>query len=212
MGVKGPVIDFVMCNPPFYGEGEVGGREDGRERTVMTKSESVTDGGELTFVSRMIADSLSHQHSITWYSAMVSKLSNLKTLAKSLKQYLSGGWIRTTEFRNGQVTRYGLAWSFGEYSTRFEVEEEVGVVERRLVEFFGSDERIEWWVKREQGRGSCEVLVEATFDFTVDGDAVAKARREVRGLFDRVEGEVGRSNRRWKRRRKQEEEAAGNGK
>lgn len=43
---------MVVCNPPFYGEDE----ERSYER-IIADSETRTEGGELTFIRRMISES-----------------------------------------------------------------------------------------------------------------------------------------------------------
>ena len=64
-------IDFTMCNPPFFAETE---GEKSNDRTThrplpnsistATESEKVTEGGEVAFVRRMIAESLECKHTV----------------------------------------------------------------------------------------------------------------------------------------------------
>jgi 23S rRNA A1618 N6-methylase RlmF len=134
-----PQFDFCMTNPPFYSSEEDARSArsgDGRERADMTLNEGVYEGGEVAFVSDIIQDSLQlqlllHQHdntmtstsststgTCTWYTSMVGHKSSLAILKKQLLYehglglFASRGNVRTTEFVQGQTSRWGIAWSF----------------------------------------------------------------------------------------------------
>jgi 23S rRNA A1618 N6-methylase RlmF len=61
---EGERYDFTMCNPPFFAERSemVGNRSGHRPQPSSvctgTESEILTSGGEVTFVGKMIDDSL----------------------------------------------------------------------------------------------------------------------------------------------------------
>eukprot|EP01024_Parvocaulis_polyphysoides_P055102 TRINITY_DN5610_c0_g1_i8.p1 TRINITY_DN5610_c0_g1~~TRINITY_DN5610_c0_g1_i8.p1 ORF type:complete len:171 (-),score=14.90 TRINITY_DN5610_c0_g1_i8:273-749(-) len=71
-------FDFSMCNPPFF--------ENSDDRSAGTKSEMSCEGGEETFVKKMIQESQSEKtkNQITWFTTMLGR----KQSFKNLKQYL----------------------------------------------------------------------------------------------------------------------------
>jgi Predicted SAM-dependent methyltransferase len=109
-------LDFCMTNPPFYScesEASAPRAGDQRERTDMAFHESVYPGGERGFALDMMYDSLVYRNEITWYSLMISKKTNLIALQKELENIgLSRGSIRTAEFDQGKMKRWGIAWTF----------------------------------------------------------------------------------------------------
>jgi len=115
-------FDFVMTNPPFYSSREEaqGPRAgDGRKRTDMTIHESVYKGGEFGFISDMIQDSLLLRSRITWYTSMIGKKSTQKEVEKKLRAIgFPRGNFRTTQFIQGNTTRWGIAWTFQEVPER----------------------------------------------------------------------------------------------
>lgn len=111
-------VDFVMTNPPFYDPStmeHVNPRAgDGRARTAMTVSEGSYPGGEIGFVTEMIADSLRLGHerqSPRWFSSMLGKKTSLTLLQKTLTHVLGPAHVRVTEYGPGQYTRWFLAWT-----------------------------------------------------------------------------------------------------
>ncbi len=113
-------FDFCMTNPPFYAtvdEATTPRAGDERDRTPMTTFESVYPGspigGEVKFVLDMIHGSLHHKDHITWFTAMLGKKSSLIPIEKKLESLgLSRGCIRKTEFLQGKMIRWGIAWTF----------------------------------------------------------------------------------------------------
>ena len=115
-------FDFCMTNPPFYSntdEATMPRSGDERNRTDMTFNESVYPGGEVGFALDMMHDSFAMRHEITWYTLMLSKKSSLIFLEKELAALgFHRGSIRTTEFVQGKMIRWGLAWTFLSSSPR----------------------------------------------------------------------------------------------
>ncbi|KAL0484163.1 Mettl16 [Acrasis kona] len=108
--------DFVVCNPPFFSSEEESEKRNPKTSRQATNSELQTTGGEVSFVCRMIDDSVSIGTNITWYSTMLGKKSSIKPI----KQYLSScniSLIYTTEFVQGKTQRWGLAWNMHPEST-----------------------------------------------------------------------------------------------
>lgn len=116
LGLNRP-FDFIMCNPPFYDPNEeeqlIGTPRagDGRDRTAMTVSEGHYPGGEIGFVTDMIADSLQVGHSSLWFSSMLGKKTSLVMVEKLLYHILGPGHVETTEYGPGQYTRWFIAWT-----------------------------------------------------------------------------------------------------
>jgi 23S rRNA (adenine1618-N6)-methyltransferase len=111
-----------MTNPPFYSTlHEADGYRigDGRERTEMTTSEAVYEGGEYAFISDMIHDSMVLRSRITWYTSMMGKKTTLQAIEKKLRSIGFGrANIRSTEFIQGKTRRWGIAWTFQESPER----------------------------------------------------------------------------------------------
>ena len=119
--INAPLLDFVMTNPPFYSSKEEASAPrsgDGRARTDMTLSEGVYPGGELGFVTDIIADGRELGEGVTWYTAMLGRKSSLESLAGQLGRELGKGRVRTTEFVQGQTRRWGLAWTYRDAALR----------------------------------------------------------------------------------------------
>ncbi|KAK2980581.1 hypothetical protein RJ640_029168 [Escallonia rubra] len=106
----GEKFDFCMCNPPFFETIEEAGLNP-KTSCGGTPAEMVCPGGEQAFISRIIEDSVQLKQSFRWYTSMVGRKSNLKTLISHLRS-VGVSVVKTTEFVQGQTCRWGLAWSF----------------------------------------------------------------------------------------------------
>ncbi|XP_020241317.1 methyltransferase-like protein 16 homolog isoform X2 [Asparagus officinalis] len=106
----GEHFDFCMCNPPFFESvGEAG--LNPRTSCGGTPEEMVCHGGERAFVTRIIEDSVVLKHSFRWFTSMIGRKSNLKSLISKLRE-VGVSVVKTTEFVQGKTCRWGLAWSF----------------------------------------------------------------------------------------------------
>lgn len=106
----GEKFDFCMCNPPFFETMEEAGLNP-KTACGGTPEEMVCPGGEETFIGQIIEDSAHLKHTFRWYTSMVGRKTNLKTLISKLRE-LGVSIVKTTEFVQGQTSRWGLAWSF----------------------------------------------------------------------------------------------------
>lgn len=97
------LLDFAMCNPPFFASlDEIGSAHGphGKGAGVAPHAcadEMLTPGGELSFVTAMVCDSLRLQKAVGWYSSMVGKKGTLRRVLALLR----GAGVRnmrTTEF------------------------------------------------------------------------------------------------------------------
>ncbi|KAG2308017.1 hypothetical protein Bca4012_083025 [Brassica carinata] len=103
-------FDFCMCNPPFFETFEEAGLNP-KTSCGGTPAEMVCVGGEQAFVTRIIQDSAVLKQRFRWYTSMLGKKANLKLLISKLWQ-VGVTVVKTTEFVQGQTSRWGLAWSF----------------------------------------------------------------------------------------------------
>ncbi|KAK3389466.1 hypothetical protein B0H63DRAFT_492402 [Podospora didyma] len=111
-------IDFVMTNPPFYvSEDEMLASANEKERPPNSACtgapvEMVCHGGEVTFVGRLLRESLVLRERVQWYTSMVGKASSLPPLITELRKNNIDNFA-VTEFVQGNKTRrWALGWSF----------------------------------------------------------------------------------------------------
>lgn len=111
-------FDFCMTNPPFYkSEEEMVESAAQKSRPPFTactgsKTEMVTDGGEVGFVERILRESLALRERVQWYTAMFGFLSSLTSFIEKLREHNIDNFA-VTEFVQGNKTRrWALGWSF----------------------------------------------------------------------------------------------------
>ena len=76
------------------------------------KHEMTTEGGEVNFVIKIIKESKLHQSTIKIFTAMLGRkrsINELKQILKSDKEVKS---VTVSEFCQGRIMRWGLAWTF----------------------------------------------------------------------------------------------------
>mmetsp|Transcript_14658 Transcript_14658/g.34872 ORF Transcript_14658/g.34872 Transcript_14658/m.34872 type:complete len:446 (+) Transcript_14658:653-1990(+) len=106
----GEAFHFSMCNPPFFASAEEAGRNP-NTACGGTAAEMVCRGGELAFVQAMLEESASLGPRVHWYTTMLGKKSSLKELRKQLHA-MRVPVVRSTQFYQGETSRWALAWSF----------------------------------------------------------------------------------------------------
>ncbi|XP_023938566.2 U6 small nuclear RNA (adenine-(43)-N(6))-methyltransferase isoform X2 [Bicyclus anynana] len=112
-------FEFCMCNPPFYTnieelwESRSPARPEPKNGFTGSPHELITEGGELQFCRKIIEESKLHKDKILIFTTMVGHKFNLKELIIDLKA--DGIKYTTTEFCQGRVTRWGLAWTYQNY-------------------------------------------------------------------------------------------------
>lgn len=75
--------------------------------------EMVCEGGETTFVGRILEESLLLRERVTWYTAMFGMVSSLEVMVEKLREKAIDNYA-VTEFVQGNKTRrWAVAWSFG---------------------------------------------------------------------------------------------------
>ncbi|EAA58531.1 hypothetical protein AN6713.2 [Aspergillus nidulans FGSC A4] len=109
-----------MCNPPFYSsQDEMVASAKDKDRPPFSactgaEIEMVTRGGEVSFVSRIVTESIALQDKVLWYTSMLGKLSSVSTLIERLIE-LGNTNYAVTEFVQGNKTRrWAIAWSWAD--------------------------------------------------------------------------------------------------
>jgi 23S rRNA (adenine1618-N6)-methyltransferase len=116
---------FTICNPPFHAsaaEAEKGNlRKTGNLQNAKAKktvlnfggehSELWCEGGELAFITQMIYESARYPAQCFWFTTLVSKYENLKSIHRIL-QKVNAVEIRTVEMAQGQKNSRFVAWTF----------------------------------------------------------------------------------------------------
>ncbi|KAL4940127.1 hypothetical protein BDV06DRAFT_224369 [Aspergillus oleicola] len=113
-------LDYTMCNPPFYAsQDEMIASAKEKERPPFSactgaEVEMVTSGGEISFVTRMIFESVELKDRVLWYTSMLGKLSSVSVLVEKLIE-LGNNNYAVTEFVQGNKTRrWAIAWSWAD--------------------------------------------------------------------------------------------------
>lgn len=126
---------FCMCNPPFHESAEQARAGSLRKVKNLSRNKSKRgtqksfsslntalnfagqsnelwcEGGELTFIKRMIVESREYAQQITWFSSLVSKKEHLTAIYKSLREQ-GITQIKTVDMAQGQKISRFVAWRF----------------------------------------------------------------------------------------------------
>lgn len=120
-------FDFTVCNPPFHASADAA-RQQSRRRWDNLESKaglSITphqsfggqanelycEGGEAGFLQRLILESAEFSQQVFWFSSLVSKGANAKTLEQQLRG-LGATDVRVMPMAQGQKQSRLLAWTF----------------------------------------------------------------------------------------------------
>lgn len=119
---------FTMCNPPFHASKE-DALKGSRRKVKNLKGEAVNDpalnfagqsnelwckGGEIAFLKKMIKQSVEYKKQVLYFSTLVSKQENLKTIYKLLKRF--GADHKTVQMKQGNKLTRIVVWSFEEHN------------------------------------------------------------------------------------------------
>lgn len=118
-------IDLSICNPPFHSSFEQA--QSGTVRKLKNlKQKKITsvvqnfggqnnelwcEGGEIRFIKDMIIESKRFAKSVLWFSSLVSKESNLKSVYASLKS-IEAVDVKTINMAQGNKISRIVAWTF----------------------------------------------------------------------------------------------------
>ena len=69
------------------------------------------DGGELSFITQMIFESVKYPKQCYWFTTLVSKKDHLKSIYKALSK-VDASVVKTIEMSQGQKISRLVAWTF----------------------------------------------------------------------------------------------------
>ena len=131
-------FDITVCNPPFHGSMQDVLDANNRKQSKLQKNrarrnpnvqankfadaknnlnfggqnaELWTEGGEFSFISRMINESVGYAQQVNWFTTLVSRAENLKPLDALLRK-VGARQIKTINMQHGQKASRILAWRF----------------------------------------------------------------------------------------------------
>lgn len=115
-------FSFTICNPPFHSSSQEALNGTIRKNVNLGISKNTLnfggqntelwcDGGELGFITQMIYESAKYSMQCLWFTTLVSKQSNLKSIYKTLGK-VNVASIKTIEVSQGQKISRIVAWTF----------------------------------------------------------------------------------------------------
>jgi 23S rRNA (adenine1618-N6)-methyltransferase len=112
---------FTICNPPFHSSQLHANKASMRKATHLgnqkvlnfggQNTELWCNGGEIGFITQMIYESVKYPLNCFWFTTLVSKKDNLKTIFKTLNK-VGAIEIKTIEMTQGQKMSRIVAWTF----------------------------------------------------------------------------------------------------
>ena len=114
--------NVVVCNPPFHSSPEEAwASSDKKNRNLGLKrnnqnfggqnNELWCEGGEVSFIIKMIQESVPFKNNVQWFSTMVSKSTTLPMVYDELKR-LNAVSFKTIDLAQGQKKSRIVAWTF----------------------------------------------------------------------------------------------------
>jgi 23S rRNA (adenine1618-N6)-methyltransferase len=118
-------FDISICNPPFHASQEdalkgsqrkiknLSGKESSNPTLNFSgvSNEMVYEGGELRFIKNMIKESKKFAKNAYWFTTLVSKQSNLKSIQKALSK-VEAVEVKEISMGTGNKSTRIVAWSF----------------------------------------------------------------------------------------------------
>ena len=116
---------FAICNPPFHASAMEAAKANHRKTNNLENSktnqpllnfggqnsELWCDGGEIRFLTQMVYESAKFPLNCFWFTTLVSKKENLKSIYKTL-QKVNAVAVKTIDMAQGQKTSRFVAWTF----------------------------------------------------------------------------------------------------
>jgi 23S rRNA (adenine1618-N6)-methyltransferase len=114
------IIDFTMCNPPFFKSVEEmeASYEKGKKPGAVcagSEIEMITDGGEAAYVSRMVDESYNLGGRVQWYTSLLGKLDTLPNIVEKLKKKGCANWAVGLMLPHAITRRWVVGWSWGDW-------------------------------------------------------------------------------------------------
>ena len=115
-------FSFTICNPPFHSSSTSAAKANSRKVSQLKSSEKQLNfggqnselwynGGEIGFITQMIYESVKYPLQCFWFTTLVSKKDNLKTIYRTLNK-VGAVVIKTFEMSQGQKRSRFVAWTF----------------------------------------------------------------------------------------------------
>lgn len=118
-------IDVSICNPPFHSSLEEANKGTLRKLNNLTGKKTTepthnfggtnrelwTDGGENKFIRNMVRESKKFAESVFWFTTLVSKQSNLRSIYNALNAE-EAMEVKTINMGTGNKTTRIVAWTF----------------------------------------------------------------------------------------------------
>lgn len=118
-------FDLTVCNPPFHASHDEASAGSRRKWQNLGKAQGKTPalnfggqgaelycpGGELAFVSRMIAESKAYASSCLWFTTLISKATSLPGVYQALRR-VGALKAKTIDMAQGQKKSRVVAWTF----------------------------------------------------------------------------------------------------
>ena len=127
------LFDLTLCNPPFHASlAEANAGTERKQKNLSKhrakkgksiiedtkgrnfggqKAELWCEGGEITFLKRMVNESQNYGEQVMWFTSLVSKSENVVPLKKLLKQ-IGAKQVKVVNMSQGQKVSRLIAWSF----------------------------------------------------------------------------------------------------
>jgi 23S rRNA (adenine1618-N6)-methyltransferase len=116
---------FTICNPPFHASQDeatkatirkINNLENTRTKKPILNfggqnAELWCEGGEFAFITQMIYESVKYPLQVFWFTTLVSKKDNLRSIYKTLNK-VGAVEIKTIEMAQGQKISRFVAWTF----------------------------------------------------------------------------------------------------
>ena len=116
---------FTICNPPFHNSAEEAAKSALRKVNTLSATKSSKpvlnfggqnaelwcNGGEIGFITQMIYESAKYPLQCMWFTTLVSKKDNLKSIYKTLGK-VGAAEIKTIDMAQGQKISRIVAWTF----------------------------------------------------------------------------------------------------
>ena len=116
---------FTICNPPFHNSAEEAKKSALRKVNTLTNTKNEQpilnfggqnaelwcNGGEIGFITQMVYESAKYPLQCFWFTTLVSKKDNLKSIYKTLSK-VGAVEIKTIDMAQGQKISRIVAWTF----------------------------------------------------------------------------------------------------